>query len=493
MISLEQNVKERRLYASYFNESGKVNRRQINIPHNELFEWIECEPNDPGRSKKFRSFDGNPVKKVRRRALNRLRLIEFMNQYISEHTKKVIHSSNPPEKWFMDIEVEVIDEFPKASDPKEKVLSVAFCNQKNQAFILSIDKLTPIQKEKITDKVNKHIKSLDVEFDIKFKYYETEPMMLSDLFYNFLPAMPFISGWNFIKFDWQFLVNRAKNVGVDPKRCSLSKTMYQTVIKDKYNKQKVDIIDMPHHKAIVDYLTIYNQWDTQIKLKSSGNLDFVANEVLGIPKVPYEGSLMDLYHRSKVDFLFYNVIDAILVSQIDEKLQTFNTMQKLSCEGRVNLNDAGYASVVLASLFSEELYKRGIVLVSKKKHEKERYKGGFVYEPTKGLFENVVIFDFESMFPSIMMFLNTGTDNYIGKTMDEGKTFVDTYNGIHKIDPEKHTWSASGAVFEKHKGDSVMRAVVGRLFDDRITAKKASGVIDREISELEKILEKTKK
>lgn len=502
MINIEQ-IYGRELKVSYYDENGDIRISKIPIPDSERYRWQECESDDPYRVKGMVSHENRPVKRVKAKSLDKYRIYEFMNNKISKDFLKQIHAFNPPKKWFMDIETEVLDdEFPDVDNPKCRVLSNSFCNQKGDVFITTIPhiytgkKLTAVQKENIGRRVNDYFKDLRPgdqylikEYKVKFKDYDNEALMLSDLFYNYIPKMPLITGWNFHKFDWMYLVNRARGMQLRPEKSSPSGTFYNFNIKDKWNPNVKYKIELPYHRGIVDYMMIYEKWDTSIKLKSSTNLDFVANEVLGLSKVHYSGTLMDLYRDDIETYLFYNAVDTILVALIDEKLQTFNTMQKLSCEGRVSLNDSQFASVIIESLFSDVFFKRNKVFVRKDfdNSNEEKYAGGFVFEPTKGIFDDVVIFDYESMFPTIMMFANTGVDSLLGKTHDGGKTYIDKFGQTHTINREDHIWMASGAVYSK-KEDSVMRKVVSELFDERITAKKAGAIIGNEIAELEDML-----
>lgn len=496
MISHEQIGDE--IVLSYFNEKGGINLERIKIPRSEMYEWVECGSDDPSRDPKFSSQLNRHVKKIPKKYLGRYRQFEFLNS-LSKDKKARIFSMNEPKKWFMDIETQVIDGLPNAAQAKEKVLSNTFCNEDGDVYIQGSKKLTPVQKENLANRINAYFKDpknysngkkpIDKEFNVKYKYYESEAMLMADLFYTYIPKMPLITGWNFIKFDWQFLVNRAKNLNVRPEKASPTGNTMTLVLKDKYDKNKKDRVEMPMHRAVVDYLSIYEKWDSSVKLKSSSSLDAVAEIVLGVRKVHYDGSLMDMYERDYEKFIFYNAVDTILVQLIDERLQTFKTMMTLANEGYVDLHDAAFASVIMESLFSDEFYKDGTVLVKQDYPEDDTsYSGGYVEEPGKGVHNGVVIWDFQSMFPSIMMFCNTGVDTYLGKTMDGGKTYIDTMGETHPIEKDKHIWMTSGVVYDKTK-DSVMRKVLSKLFDTRVFAKHATGIIDLEIKELEKMLE----
>ena len=91
------------------------------------------------------------------------------------------------------------------------------------------------------------------------------------------------------------------------------------------------------------------------------------------------------------------------------------------------------------------------------------------------------------MFPSMMMYMNAGVETYLGQTQDYGKTFQDIYGQYHKIEPTKHIWAASGAVYDKTK-ESSMRHVLSEIFGDRVQAKTDGFAIDNEIKYLKDLL-----
>lgn len=502
MINIEQ-VYGRELKISYYNQNGDIAITKVVIPESQKYrwqEWHEGIDHERYRSKEFVSHDNKPVKKVIARSLDKYRIMELINNYMSVDFRDKVNAFNPPKKWFMDIETEIIDGFPDVYNPVGKVLSNSFCNQNGDVYITGIKPLTLEQKKSIKRRINEYFADLSGDnerlkktYNVKIKEYKTEAHMLSELFYNYIPKMPLITGWNFLKFDWAYLTNRCKLLGVKPERASPTGNTYSITLRDKWNptvRYKID--HLPYHRGVVDYMMIYEKWDTSVKLKSSVNLDFVAEEVLGLSKVAYPGTLMDLYRNDYETYLFYNAVDTILVALIDEKLQTFSTMQKLACEGRTSLHDAAFASAIIESLFSDVFYKKGKVFIRREDiPQKDKYAGAFVYEPKRGMFDDCAIYDFESQFPAVMMFGNVGIDTYLGKTHDEGKTYLDHEGKTHVIKSDEHIWLASGAVYSK-KEDSVMRMVCSQLFDERIIAKKAGGIINSEIAELEEMLKTAK-
>lgn len=496
MISVEQ-IKDQ-LVVSYYNDKGSINIETITLRDSQKYNWVHCDPHDPNRDKTLISQHNKPVKKAKSAWLNKYRIMEILLFDVSQQTRDRFFSYNPPKKWFMDIETEVIDGFPNVDVAREQVLTNAFCNENDEVYITGLKPLTTSEKDELYARIQNYFDDeknyrkgsvpIKKKFKITYLHYPSEAQMLADLFYKFIPKMPFLAGWNFLKFDIAYLISRAKRLNIDFKRFSPKGTLYKYTISDKFDKTKKQLVDLPMHRGIIDYLEIFQKWDTSVKVKGN-SLDNIGYEVLGLSKVKYPGTLMDLYNNNYINYLWYNAVDTILVKLIDEKLKTANTMLKLAQKGKVPLIEALFASVMIENLSIEKYYEKGMVLVKEKVEKIDSYTGGYVEEPGKGIYNGVAICDYQSMFPSIMMWGNTGIDVYLGKTSDEGKTFVNALTGsIENIDPERHIWVSSGAVYDKTKGDSVMRQVIAELFDGRIKAKGLGKSCDADIEQLKHMM-----
>ncbi|MCP3684594.1 MAG: hypothetical protein GY861_18155 [bacterium] len=226
--------------------------------------------------------------------------------------------------------------------------------------------------------------------------------------------------------------------------------------KDRARPEKFNHIDLMQKMKELHYR------DTDlIKKVRSFSLSAVSQVILGRDKTELNGQTMYSLARENPDLLQeYNMNDVRLVKELDEKLQI--TKQKLieheSCNARVN----DYTSHGRVDPFAlREARKRGKHLRSKPDHEevetvytdnvadraaidpgdkgikrKGDYIGGYVFDPEKGLHDNVTVFDFQSLYPSIIKTFNISIDSYLGKnvpghiTIPSGDTFSKTEKGI---------------------------------------------------------------
>jgi DNA polymerase-2 len=249
---------------------------------------------------------------------------------------------------------------------------------------------------------------------------------------------------------------------------------YEHTIKIKGHKRK---IKLPYHKLIVDYKAIYEKWDRTIDVKENGTLDFVSEAALGIKKVKYPGTLQELFNNDYELYIFYNVIDSVLVELMDTKLKTMSTFLGLGTITRVEAMQAFSPIAMLEATLTRHAWRRKQVFPKIwDRKEREHYEGAFVFEPTPDLYGWVAAFDFASLYPSIMRQFMISIENFIIKD----KLYQPNNNQIKCI---------SGAVFDASI-EPFIPEILTDYYGQRKDAKKISQRADIEVDELQKIKKK---
>jgi DNA polymerase elongation subunit (family B) len=461
MIDIEQY--DGSLKISYFNERGEIAIERIMIPPDQMFEWEYLQPGEkpfPG----VLSWDGKQVKKKRSRYLSKWRIEEFLLSLPPSATQNIF-SSHRPKKWFLDIETFVGDEWPKPETAKTPVTAITFCSD-NKVITLGVKPLTAVQIMNIKKRMKEHFKD-HIQEEIEYNYlkFETEYDMLVSFFYKAILKMPLLTGWNFIGYDWTYLINRCKRLNIDPSPCSPS----QKLIGD---------IQLPMHRLVVDYLDVYKKWDRVIDIKENNTLDYVAKAALGIQKVKYNGTIQEMYENDYETYIYYNAVDTILVELIDKKLNTMETFLSLGGITRVEANRA-YSPIWMAeAAMTRENYRRGRVFPRTEKQSKKReaYEGAFVVDPITGLYEWVAAFDFASLYPSVMRQWNISPESYAGNVAPG-----------EEYDKTKYLKCSSGALFRNDE-DSVFRSILADYYAQRKVAKGAYMAIEDEIEQLKEYI-----
>lgn len=457
MINIEQESNI--LHVSYINNEGGISIEKINIPSNEMFEWVYADPRDKTISNNVTSWDNKPVKKQKTTYLSKWRLEEFITSLPVE-TKNKILSFNQPKKFFIDIEVWVGDEWPKPDLAKFPITAISFCVG-DKIISLGTKK---IENDKIL-KIHSRIENyLNRKVAFNYLYFESEYDMLYSFFNKAIQKMPLLTGWNFIGFDWPYLINRCKHLNIDYNVASPTQ---------KFKKE------LPLHRMVVDYLEVYKKWDRVIDIKENNTLDYVSKAALGIQKVKYNGNLQELYENDFESYIFYNAIDTKLVEMIDVKLNTLTTFLKLGNIVHVEADKAFSAIWMTESVMTREFLKMNKVFPKKDKGENtknEKYVGALVIEPQVGMYKWITTFDFASLYPTIMRQWNISPETYIKKI-----------DGNEEVDVEKYIKSASGAIFKK-EDDSIFRKILTNYFSQRKSAKKEMMEIEEEIEKLKALI-----
>lgn len=490
-----------KLLISHFNNDGGISFTKLKIPDNMMYRWklvksdkvdVNSVPDLLSRypDKYALNQDGKLIVRVKGNP-DRYRINEILIGLPDAHRDRIYNMVDPL-MYFIDIETEVLDDgFPDVENPEGKILTVAYCNNKdNKVYIMAIKDMDDNGVSAMKDRVNEYLSDFGT-YDITFLHYPDEKYLLKDLL-DRMVHMPVITGWNFTGFDWPYIINRCIRLGLDTRILSPTKTMRQVAIKNKYDPTKVLKIQVPMHRVIFDYMGIWEKWDRSVPLKSSSSLDFVSGQVLKVKKVPYNGTLMDLYRNDFQTYAFYNIVDTILVMLINSKIYTYGCMAAVAAESKTSINTALYASQVLEPMFQEKYLKAGMHFV--RDYEKlvndDKYTGAYVKEPNKGKKDNVVILDFESLFPMIIGMFNIGIDTKLGYIRDgdgDKLTYVSTDGNIKEFDKNTMCYTASGLVFDKTKY-SIPADIVNDLAGGRRYNKYAANDMDDEIAELEHML-----
>jgi DNA polymerase elongation subunit (family B) len=320
------------------------------------------------------------------------------------------------------------------------------------------------QQGLIYQQVNEYLQQTGDTWDFKYKKFESEYDMLYTFFKDIASKMSVITGWNWFGYDWPYLINRAKRLGIDPKIISPSGYL-------------IGQNQLPAHILMVDYLEIYKKWDRVIKIKESNRLDYVAEKATGLKKIHYEGTLRTLYQSDFTKFIFYNAIDCALVHYIDKKLKTMLTFFKIANLNGVEINRALSPVWATEVMMMRKFLERKQVFVPTRKEENHvKFAGAYVKDPIVGLHEWVACYDFASLYPNTIVQWGISPEVY------KGKNLLDTKEGWIK--------TSSGAVFGGDDEDPILKSIIKDLYAKRRQAKDKMLKLQIEIDQLEKQLKK---
>ena len=336
-------------------------------------------------------------------------------------------TEHPLKYCFLDIETYSVDSFPDVDNPTHTVNVITCWDNFTKKFhTFGIKKYTG----KGRDDLNYVYCQDEREMFVKFLEY------LEDDFPDIL------SGWNSEFFDIPYIINRMERVlGQEyVNRLSPLKNVFFRAVKGKFGRdQKRYYVD---GIACLDYLDVYRRFC--LKLRESYKLDAIGEIELGENKVDYGGmSLAQLADEDWNTFIDYNIQDVNLLVRLEEKLQYIPLLRMLSYVGLTTLEGAMGTIQVINGALTIRARKRGeIISTFLRNVDSGKNPGAYVAEPKRGFKKNVISFDANSLYPNVMISLNTSPETKIGK--------------IERSTEDKVTIQhVSGKLFELNKPDFV--------------------------------------
>lgn len=464
--------KNNKLLVSYIDTKGNLKFK--NYPYSNPQNWTVTSETDPSKSNTLRTWDKKPVKLVPTRRPNRYSIYEYFHA-LPENEKQEIFAYNEPKITFCDIEVEITEGFPEAHLANNRVTAICLI-QKNKILLMGIQDLSTKQISNMEKDINSYFENFDTKYKIQWEFYKTEKEMLTVLFNELIPNMPVITGWNFVKYDWVYLVTRARKLDINPDIASPTGQLVKPWRKTNTDTKDFKPIyeELPEHRVIVDYMDIYKKWDTSVKIKESDKLDYVAGEMLGVKKLEYSGSLKDLYKNDYYKYMLYNCIDTALVQLIHLKSRIFDIMLSISSLSNIEILQSPSAIRVTEGIFFKEYYDNGIIMCKQYTQsfdnendddddESEKIlNGGYVKFPSIGIYMWVCVFDFASLYPTTMRQFNIGPEVFKGMKINNSEALL---NGIKVNLHPNDIVLLNGAVFDHEEG--ITNKKITTIFKER--------------------------
>lgn len=231
-----------------------------------------------------------------------------------------------------------------------------------------------------------------------------------------------ISGWNVIDFDFLYLKELFKKNKIEFDIGRNNKEAKLKIEKNFFKKSKIDVPG----RIVLDGLNMFKdpfiQEAPSIKSikTNSYSLEDVSQSVLGKGKLIKSKKrckeIEELYEKNPSKLIEYNMLDCILVYEILEKTKMIDLFIERSELTGMQIDKVNASIASFDSLYIREARKRKLVSPTTKYiNKEEKIKGGFVLSPKPGLYKNVLVLDFKSLYPSIIRTFNIDPASFIEK------------------------------------------------------------------------------
>lgn len=393
-------------------------------------------------------------------------------------------SKYPLKTYFLDIECPRKDSFP---DPEtaEAVINLLTCYDS-------------LSKKYYVFGLKKYESERD---DVVYKHCKSEEDLLKSFIKWFSKDYPdVLSSWNGASFDIPYLINRitfelgeeyAKDLS--PIGRIYEKNNFTGKYGLPYTEYVIDGI------SCLDYIILYKKFmDTQESYK----LDHIGEKELGIKKIEHEGNLWDLSRNDWRKYTDYNIRDVELLVKLDQKLDFISLIRFIANNGLCGLQHAINTVPVITGAVAIKARSRDQYISSFIRADTGRKNpGGFVQDSLKGMHRNVVSFDANSLYPSVMISLNISPETKVGKVEkngdlvnvkhSSGKFYELTKENFAKfLENEKLAVSQSGHLFHQ-KWVGLMPEFLDNLYSKRKAMKNRGFELEKSLDQ-EKLSEKEK-
>ena len=310
------------------------------------------------------------------------------------------------QKCFFDIEVDFNKEkgFAEPKDPFNPITSIALYLDWLDELICLCIKPSGMSQEEAERIVGRFDNTI---------LCDNESQML-EMFITLIQDADVLSGWNSEGFDIPYIVNRTARV------LSKSKTREFCLWNqyprkreyERYGKEQetYDLTGRIH----LDLLELYRKY-TYHEMHSY-SLDAISEHELGERKIPYEGTLDQLYNNDFEKFIEYNRQDTMLLKRLDDKLQFIDLANVLAHANTVLIQTTMGAVAVTDQAIINEAHQRGFI-VPDRRHDKDTTTaaGAYVAYPKKGMHEWIGSMDLNSLYPSIIRACNMSPETIVGQ------------------------------------------------------------------------------
>jgi len=375
----------------------------------------------------------------------------FVYQWISDkYPGQLKFNIDQMKIYTIDIEVACENGFPDVEASQEEMLCISIKDLATGKFITWGTREAKVESE--------------------YRVFWTEQEMLEDFVKWWVSNTPdIITGWNCNLYDIPYICRRLERVLGDKWQKSLSPwnkvNMREVYIQGRRNLA-YDILGV----SILDYLDLYRKFT--YTNQESYRLEHIATVELGEGKLDHSEfeNFKDFYTEHWQKFVEYNLKDVDLVHRLEKKMKLLELAVTMAYDAKVNFEDVYSQVRTWDTLIYNYLKERKICVPPRQESKKDdKYAGAYVKEPIPGLYDWVVSFDLNSLYPHLIMEYNISPETLVPTrypSISVDKILNDEIN----IDSE-YCVAANGAQYRKDI-HGFLPQMMQKIYDERKIYKK---------------------
>ncbi len=325
----------------------------------------------------------------------------------------------------------------------------------------------------------------NTQSNVKYIQCDSEYALLNAFLYYWDNNMPeVVTGWNIQFFDIPYICGRLSRVLGEKRAKSFSPWGLVSQEEVWVNNRQQICMDVGGVTQL-DYLDLYKKFT--YKAQESYRLDYIAEVELGQKKLDHSefDTFKDFYTKGWQKFVEYNIVDVELVDRLEDKMKLIELAITMAYDAKVNYADVFYQVRMWDNIIYNYLKKRNVVIPPKDRTEKsDKYAGAYVKEPVPGVYDWIVNFDLNSLYPHLIMQFNVSPETLleercpnvsVDKILNQEVTFE-----MYK----DNSVCPNGAMYRKDVR-GILPELMEKMYNERVIFKK-------KMIEAKKQYEKTK-
>ena len=337
--------------------------------------------------------------------------VDKLTRFLVDHYYETDDTPKSHNIIYLDIECVVAGALTEENikDPKGEITAVALYDHNSKKYycmILDKDKTLKDVKEE-----NKEVIPYSTEKELLHgfldKWYELDPTI--------------ITGWNSGFFDIPYLYYRIKKVLGETIAATLS-PINKIKFTPQFADQPVNLGGINH----LDYMLLFKKYI--MKQEPSYRLGDIGKKYAKLEKIEYQGSLDKLFKEDPHTFIDYNLRDVEIIVELENRMKFIELTVTIGHLCHTEYEAIYYSTMLNEGAILTYLKRKGIVSPNKPttynpalRTLEEEYAGGYLKDPTPGLYEWVIDLDFTSLYPSIIRSLNMGIETLVGRIVNKDK------------------------------------------------------------------------
>ena len=381
----------------------------------------------------------------------------YIYQYISEKYPETEIKFDIKKMNLVTIDIEVQSEkgFPTVEKCDEELLLISLQDY-NTKRILTFG----VGPYRTQDKMVKYVQCND-EYD------------LLQHFINYWSHTPpeVVTGWNCQLYDIPYLAKRITRVLGDKAMKKLSPWGLVTN-EEIYMMGRPQLVYDIAGVTVLDYMDLYKKFT--YKAQESYRLDYIGEVELGNKKLDHSefDTFKDFYTKGWNKFVDYNVQDVRIVDGLEEKMKLIELAITMAYDAKVNFTDVFYQVRMWDMIIYNDLKRKGIVIPPKKDQDKsEKYAGAYVKEPKPGMYDWVVSFDLNSLYPHLIMQYNISPETLLDDRFPNVSVDRLLNEEVDLSSLEDVTVCPNGAMFTT-KTRGFLPKLMEKIYSERVVFKK---------------------